>query len=184
MEVRSALPNFTSSQLSLALRMGSCALLGQDSQSKGVNHGTHSLLTMERGGIHDHVGGGYARYSVDERWHVPHFEKMLYDNAQILGVSAEAWAQQRHPAMKRSVQGVVSFLERELHDVSGGFKSAMDADSDGEEGAYYGWREADLAVALPEAACGNRSRDGLTLRRPLESKHVDEASGERRITLE
>ena len=139
------------SQLSLALRMGSCALLGQDSQSKGVNHGTHSLLTMERGGIHDHVGGGYARYSVDERWHVPHFEKMLYDNAQILGVSAEAWAQQRHPAMKRSVLGVVSFLERELHDVSGGFKSAMDADSDGEEGAYYVWREADLAEALPEA---------------------------------
>ena len=94
MEAPSALPNSHFSQLSLALRMGSCALLGQDSQSKGVNHGTHSLLTMERGGIHDTlVEGTRATASTNDGMCLI-FEKMLYDNAQILGVSAEAWAQQ------------------------------------------------------------------------------------------
>ena len=138
------------SQLALALRMGTSALLAQEWVDKGMLHGMNTLLAMERGGIHDHVGGGYARYSVDDRWHVPHFEKMLYDNAQILGVTAEAWALQRHPALWRSANGIVEFMERELADTSGGFKSAMDADSDGEEGTYYVWRVTDLEAALSE----------------------------------
>ena len=138
------------SSLSLALRLGTSLMLGKDWTNKGRHHGGNTLLAMERGGIHDHVGGGYARYSVDERWHVPHFEKMLYDNAQMLGVTAEAWALERNPALWRSAQGVVNFMERELDDASGGFKSAMDADSDGEEGTYYVWRVDDLKAALPE----------------------------------
>ena len=138
------------SSLSLALRLGTSLMLGKDWTNKGRHHGWNTLLAMERGGIHDHVGGGYARYSVDERWHVPHFEKMLYDNAQMLGVTAEAWALERNPALWRSAQGVVNFMKRELDDASGGFKSAMDADSDSEEGTYYVWRVDDLKAALPE----------------------------------
>ena len=94
------------SQLSLALRLGTSLMLGKEWTNKGRHHGMNTLLAMERGGIHDHVGGGYARYSVDERWHVPHFEKMLYDNAQMLGVTAEAWALERNPALWRSAQGL------------------------------------------------------------------------------
>ena len=138
------------SSLALALRLGTSVMLGKEWANKGMLHGMNTLLAMERGGIHDHVGGGYARYSVDERWHVPHFEKMLYDNAQILGLTAEAWALQRHPALWRSAHMIVAFMERELNDASGGFKSAMDADSDGEEGTYYVWRVDDLDAALPD----------------------------------
>ena len=114
---------------------------------------THARLTlraMARGGIHDHVGGGFSRYSVDERWHVPHFEKMLYDNGQLLGAYAEAWRRTPHPALMQAAEGIVAFLTRELDDPSGGFRSALDADSDGAEGTYYVWRMADLKAALPD----------------------------------
>lgn len=116
------------------------------------DHAMLTLRSMARGGIHDHVGGGFARYSVDERWHVPHFEKMLYDNGQLLGAFAEAWRRTPHPALSHAAQGIVSFLMRELDDPSGGFRSALDADSDGGEGMYYVWRTADLKAALPDAA--------------------------------
>ena len=115
--------------------------------------GDHAMLTlraMARGGIHDHVGGGFSRYSVDERWHVPHFEKMLYDNGQLLGAYAEAWRRAPHPALMQAAEGIVDFLTRELDDPSGGFRSALDADSDGAEGTYYVWRTADLKAALPD----------------------------------
>ena len=115
----------------------------------------HALLTlraMARGGIHDHVGGGFARYSVDERWHVPHFEKMLYDTGQLLGVFAEAWRRAEHPALAHAAEGIAAFMQRELDDPSGGFQSALDADSDGAEGTYYVWRASDLEAALPEEA--------------------------------
>lgn len=147
------------SQLKLALRLGTSRMLGKEWANKGMLHGMNTLLAMERGGIHDHVGGGYARYSVDERWHVPHFEKMLYDNAQILALMAEAWALKQHPALWRSAHMVVAFMERELHDASGGFKSAMDADSDGEEGTYYVWKVTDLDAALP----GSEAREAVDL---------------------
>ena len=109
-----------------------------------------TLRAMARGGIHDHVGGGFARYSVDARWHVPHFEKMLYDNGQLLAAYAGAWCRTRHPALKHAAEGIVRFLLRELDDPSGGFRSALDADSDGAEGTYYVWRKADLKAALPD----------------------------------
>ncbi|MGB1384787.1 MAG: thioredoxin domain-containing protein [Flavobacteriales bacterium] len=117
-------------------------------KTKMKEHALRTLRAMERGGIHDHVGGGFARYSVDERWHVPHFEKMLYDNGQLLGTLAEAWALEPHPSLERAAEGVVGFLDRELSDASGGFRSALDADSDGAEGTYYVWTEADLIAAL------------------------------------
>ena len=122
--------------------------------SAGRDHALRTLAGMERGGIHDHVGGGFARYSVDDRWHVPHFEKMLYDNGQLLETLAEATSlsDQPEPALEAAAEGIVSFLLRELDDASGGFKSALDADSDGAEGLYYVWRKADVAAALPDAS--------------------------------
>ena len=125
-------------------------LLRCDGQT--MEHAMRTLRAMERGGIHDHVGGGFSRYSVDERWHVPHFEKMLYDNAQLLGSFGEAWARTPHPALEAAAEGIVAFLDRELDHPSGGFASALDADSDGAEGTYYIWREEDLAKALNDGA--------------------------------
>ena len=114
-------------------------------------HGVRTLVGLETGGIHDHVGGGFARYSVDERWHVPHFEKMLYDNAQLLAAFATAHQVNVRPEWHRAAEGIVGFLLRELNSPSGGFMSAMDADSDGEEGTYYVWRDEDVQSALPES---------------------------------
>ena len=119
-----------------------------------LDHALNTLLHMERGGIHDHVGGGFARYSVDEKWHVPHFEKMLYDNAQLAGTYARAW--QALPearavdraALKRAAIGIVGFVEREWSHASGGFYSALDADSEGAEGKYYVWTTAELQEVL------------------------------------
>ena len=119
-------------------------------KSQASNHGRLTLERMEQGGLHDHVGGGFSRYSVDHRWHVPHFEKMLCDNAQLLELFAESWSQQPRAEFRQAAEKTYAFLMRELDDPSGGFKSAMDADSDGEEGAYYVWTMEDLARALPD----------------------------------
>jgi uncharacterized protein YyaL (SSP411 family) len=109
---------------------------------------------MERGGIHDHIGGGFARYSVDEKWHVPHFEKMLYDNAQLACTYARSWqALPEAPAadraaLKRASIGIVGFVEREWSHASGGFYSALDADSEGVEGKHYVWTAAEMQEVL------------------------------------
>ena len=137
-------------QIDFLLRVGDGADWMSGWENRAGEQARRTLRAMERGGIHDHVGGGFSRYSVDERWHVPHFEKMLYDNAQLLGSLADAWVRTPHPALEVAAEGIVRFLERELDDPSGGFKSAMDADSDGAEGTYYVWREAELDAALPE----------------------------------
>ena len=137
-------------QIDFLLRVGDGADWMSGWENRAGEQARRTLHAMEGGGIHDHVGGGFSRYSVDERWHVPHFEKMLYDNAQLLGSLADAWVRTPHPALEVAAEGIVRFLERELDDPSGGFKSAMDADSDGAEGTYYVWREAELDAALPE----------------------------------
>jgi uncharacterized protein YyaL (SSP411 family) len=109
-----------------------------------------TLEAMARGGIHDQLGGGFARYSVDARWVVPHFEKMLYDNALLLGAYTSWWAVSDHPLARRVALATGDFLLRELRTGEGGFASALDADSEGAEGTYYVWTPGQLVEVLGE----------------------------------
>ena len=124
-------------------------------------------LTLERiceGGIYDHLGGGFSRYSVDERWLVPHFEKMLYDNAQLLellplahsrsknGVASLAYVQTGNPLFRRRAIETVGWLAREMTTAEGAFAASLDADSEGEEGKFYVWSRAEIAAVLGEDA--------------------------------
>ncbi|HZL08879.1 MAG TPA: thioredoxin domain-containing protein [Prolixibacteraceae bacterium] len=107
-----------------------------------------TLRKMAFGGLYDQIGGGFARYSTDEIWKVPHFEKMLYDNAQLLSLYSEAWQTNPEPLYKQVVAETIGFLKRELLSPEYGFYSALDADSEGEEGKFYTWEKPDLLQLL------------------------------------
>jgi uncharacterized protein YyaL (SSP411 family) len=109
-----------------------------------------TLDAMADRGLHDHLGGGFFRYCVDDDWTIPHFEKMLYDNAQLLPVYAEAALRLERPAWLEKVAGTLEFLERDLRNPGGGFYCALDADSPGGEGAYYVWTPPQVAAVLPD----------------------------------
>ncbi|TWD73391.1 hypothetical protein FB561_7280 [Kribbella amoyensis] len=107
---------------------------------------------MARGGMYDQLAGGFARYSVDRQWIVPHFEKMLYDNALLLDVYTQLWAVTRSPLAERIATETADFLLAELRTAEGGFASALDADTEGEEGRYYVWSPDELRELLGEDA--------------------------------
>ena len=103
---------------------------------------------MQQGGIYDQLGGGFHRYSVDRYWHIPHFEKMLYDNGQLATVYADAYALTKRDDFRRTLEGILDFVARELTSSYGGFYSSLDAESEGEEGKFYRWTIEELKSTL------------------------------------
>jgi uncharacterized protein YyaL (SSP411 family) len=112
----------------------------------------HTLEEMSRGGIYDQIGGGFARYSVDDKWHVPHFEKMLYDNAQLISLYTEAYQCTKFDSFKQTVVETINWVFKEMTSADGLFYSALDADSEGVEGKFYIWDKAEFDEVLGEDA--------------------------------
>ena len=110
-----------------------------------------SLTRMAAGGLYDQLGGGFYRYSVDERWQIPHFEKMLYDNGLLLSLYADAWAHTGEVLFARVVERTAAWAIAEMQLAEGGFASSLDADAEGEEGRYYVWQADEVRSLLPAA---------------------------------
>lgn len=119
-------------------------------EEKALQMVTKTLDSMADGGIYDHIGFGFARYSVDEQWLVPHFEKMLYDQAMLAIAYTEAYQVTENPRYRKIADEILAYVTREMRDPDGGFYSAEDADSEGEEGKFYLWDKAEILDVLGE----------------------------------
>jgi Highly conserved protein containing a thioredoxin domain len=132
----------------------------------------HVLKAMSRGGMYDVVGGGFSRYSVDNFWRVPHFEKMLYDNAQLVRAYLHAWQITKEPHFKQIVIETLDFVAREMTHLAGGFYSSLDADSEGEEGKFYIWTLEEIRQVLKEDSEFFEAAYGIMPRGNWEGKTV------------
>jgi uncharacterized protein YyaL (SSP411 family) len=110
----------------------------------------HALRSMAKGGMYDVLGGGFSRYSVDPTWLIPHFEKMLYDNAQLSRTYLHAYQMDGDPGFREVCEATLEFVLREMTHTQGGFYSSLDADTEGEEGKYYLWSSEEIRSALPD----------------------------------
>ena len=139
---------------------------------------TITLGAMARGGLFDQVGGGFHRYCVDRDWTVPHFEKMLYDNAQLLGTYAEAWARYRDPLYVDICEETVGWLLREMRTANGLFAASLDADTDHHEGTTYVWTAPEVAAALGDEAFPFAQAYGLSDKGNFEGKNIPKLKGD------
>ncbi|MEO0480251.1 MAG: thioredoxin domain-containing protein [Planctomycetota bacterium] len=150
------------SELLVLIRRGAALeVAGDDEASVLRSMVTKTLDAMARGGLYDQLGGGFHRYSTDREWLVPHFEKMLYDNALLLEVYAEAYAWTGEPLYRRVLDETVAWILREMQDESGGLYSTQDADSEGEEGRFFVWDYEQVAELCGDDAPVVRSHYGV-----------------------
>lgn len=152
---------------------------------------SHALYAMAKGGMYDVVGGGFARYSTDDRWLVPHFEKMLYDNAQLALVYLHAYLLTGEAKFRSVCEETLDFVSRELSHPEGGFFSSLDADFDGEEGKFYLWTEDEIHKVLIEPgeldffiAAYNVTKEGNFEQHNVLQRHQDDAQLAKQFNME
>jgi uncharacterized protein YyaL (SSP411 family) len=137
----------------LALRASATIELGNPQIAEAIDAVVNRTLTgMAHGGIFDQIGGGFARYSVDQHWLIPHFEKMLYDNALLLDIYSKGWQRYPKPLYEKIVEETIGWLKREMQSPEGAFYAALDADTEGEEGKTYLWYPAEVKSILGDEA--------------------------------
>ncbi|MFZ0566193.1 MAG: thioredoxin domain-containing protein [Chlamydiales bacterium] len=144
----------------------------ETSDGRALFYVERSLEMMHRGGIYDHLGGGFSRYSIDEQWLVPHFEKMLYDNAFLARAYLETWEYTRQSFYREVAEHILAYILRDMNDPRGGFYSAEDADSEGQEGHFYTWTESEIHSVLERDAPLFCEFYGVTPRGIFEGRNI------------
>jgi uncharacterized protein len=145
---------------------------------------TRSFLHMARGGIYDQIGGGFARYSVDETWLVPHFEKMIYDNALLARLGVHLWQATGDDEISRVTQATIDWALREMRSPAGGFYSSLDADSEGHEGKFYVWDASEVDALLESDAPVARMYWGVTHEGNFEGKNILSVATDPRVVAQ